>query len=213
MNSDTATATARHMVDLGDTFFSQGAECLRAAYASLRQGDGHAALGLKKQAYRAFEGANYLYARGFLASTPRVERRRQSIRAVVNVSIYAFDPLPLPGSDDRAQESHNFKVRELLERGRAAIHRHQLTAAVSVAVSEAEMKRPILDKAGDWQNNLGYVVKEQQREAVSIWRNFIREACNCLSGWRVAELMGRLPGLHAKQKAEISAAFAQAVPV
>ena len=203
---------ARHLVAYGDTLFAQGATALRQACIALPAGDARLALDFKKLAYRAFESADCCYARGHAACGQREARRRRSIRAVVQVSIYAFDPLPIPGSDARADQSHQFKFRELSQRGRRAVRRHQVTGAVAMAVPESEMSRAILDAEGVWQDSVGHVVTNERRSAAERWGSFVRNASHYVAGWRADELLAQLPDILRSQGATIAKAFAAAQP-
>jgi len=210
--SDQALDSARRMVSVADNYFTLGAELLRGSNDALREGDAHKALNLKKQAYRALDGSRCMYGRGSPACGAREERRRKSIVAVVCVSVFAFDPIPLPGGGGRAQVAHDFNSRTLMERGRVAVRRHQLTKAVTRKVTAAEMARPILDKEGVWQDSIGYVVTGERRAVVELWKNFLRNSCHCVAGWRSVELLAGLPELFKSQSKRISEAFAQASP-
>ena len=210
-NSDTALVSARHMVTLADDFFAQGSELIRMAYAALRSGNAHAALAHKKHAYRAYDSARVLYARGHLACGAREARRCRSILAVACVSIYAYDPLPIPGSSAKAQEAHDFSARTLMKNGRAALRRHQITSAVTRNVTEKDMSRAILDDVGVWKDSIGCVVKNERRTAVEAWQGFVSAASNYLSGWRVDEFLAKLPVMLDSQSRHINKAFEVAV--
>ena len=202
---------AHHLVGYGNRLFSQAAECLRQANASLAAGDAHEALGLQKQAFRSFEGADVCYARGHAVTGLREARRRRCIAAVVRVNIHALVPLPLPGENARAEHTHRFKVAQLVERGRKAVRRSQVTRGVARLVTEDQKKRAILDRDGVWQDSIGCVVSNERQAAVRVWRDFVKAASHCIAGWRCEELLGELPGLLAGQVRRIDEAFSKAV--
>ena len=213
MNNNPDFSRALHLVEYGNRLFSQGAECLRGAHVALAVGDAHYALGLQKQAFRAFEDADCCYARGHAAAGLREERRRRCIAAVVRVSIHDLVPLPLPGENMRAEHTHRFKMAQLLERGRKAVRRCQVTRGVARMVTEGQMKRNILDKDGVWQDSVGFVVRSERQAAVEMWRQFVKAASHCIGGWRCDELLGKLPALLSGQARRIDEAFAKAVAI